>query len=210
MPVPRFHYLCSMDDDTYKTILAPAEAVYTEKRSKFLATAMPVRTVAEVRERLEVWQKKYYDARHICYAYMLGPDRLDYRANDNGEPSGTAGKPILGQINAAGLTDILVVVVRYFGGIKLGTGGLVVAYRTAAAGAIGAATVVERTVDATLTVLFEYPFMNDVMRIVKEEGPEIREQSYETDCRMTLCIRRSRMPRLRERLAKVETLRMED
>lgn len=199
-----------MDDDTYKTILAPAEAVYTEKRSKFLATAMPVRTVAEVRERLGVWQKKYYDARHICYAYMLGPGRLDYRANDNGEPSGTAGKPILGQINAAGLTDILVVVVRYFGGIKLGTGGLVVAYRTAAAGAIGAATVVERTVDATLTVLFEYPFMNDVMRIVKEEGPEIREQSYETDCRMTLCIRRSRMPRLRERLAKVETLRMED
>ena len=141
---------------------------------------------------------------------MLGPERKDFRANDNGEPSGTAGKPILGQINSHGLTDVLVIVVRYFGGIKLGTSGLIVAYRMAAAEALGAATVIEKTVDEEVTFFFEYPFMNDVMRIVKEEGPEIIDQGYDTDCRMTLRIRRSRMPRLKERLAKVETLRMDE
>ena len=129
-----------MIEDTYKTIAAPAEGLYTEKRSKFIAIALPVRTVDEVKTWLDTYQKKYYDARHVCYAYMLGPERKDFRANDNGEPSGTAGKPILGQINSNGLTDILVIVVRYFGGIKLGTSGLIVAYRTAAAEAIGAAT----------------------------------------------------------------------
>lgn len=196
-----------MTADTYRTIAAPAEGIYTEKRSKFIAIALPVRTVDEVKAWLDVYQKKYYDARHVCYAYMLGPGRKDFRANDNGEPSGTAGKPILGQINSNELTDILVIVVRYFGGIKLGTSGLIVAYRTAAAEAIGAATVVEKTVDEEVSVLFEYPMMNDVMRIVKEEGPEIREQGYDTDCSMTLRIRRSLMPRLRARLEKVETLR---
>ena len=195
-------------EDTYKTISARAEGLYTEKRSKFIAIALPVRTVEEVKARLEELQKQYYDARHVCYAYMLGPGRKDFRANDNGEPSGTAGKPILGQINSNGLTDVLVVVVRYFGGIKLGTSGLIVAYRTAAAEALAAATVEERTVDGELTVLFEYPFMNDVMRIVKEEAPDIVSQGYDTDCRMTLRIRLSRLPRLRERLEKVETLRV--
>ena len=199
-----------MNEDTYKTIAAPAEGVYTEKRSKFIATALPVRTVADVKAYVESFQKKYYDARHVCYAYMLGHERKDFRANDNGEPSGTAGKPILGQINSNELTDILVVVVRYFGGIKLGTSGLIVAYRTAAAEALAAATVVEKTVDETVAVLFEYPFMNDVMRIVKEEGPAIVSQGYDTDCSMTLCIRRSRMPRLKERLAKVDTLRIQE
>lgn len=121
-----------MQDDTYKTIGARAEAIYTEKRSKFIAIALPVRTLTEVKSLLEEYQKKYYDARHVCYAYMLGPERKDFRANDNGEPSGTAGKPILGQINSHELTDVLVIVVRYFGGIKLGTSGLIVAYRTAA------------------------------------------------------------------------------
>lgn len=199
-----------MDKDTYKTILASSEGIYTEKRSKFIAAALPVRTVEEVKAYLETWQKKYYDARHICYAYMLGYERKDFRANDNGEPSGTAGKPILGQINSNELTDILLIVVRYFGGIKLGTSGLIVAYRTAAAEAIAAASIIEKTVDEVVTVLFEYPFMNDVMRIVKEEGPEIVEQSYDTDCRMSLRIRRSMMPRLRTRLEKVETLRIEE
>lgn len=199
-----------MDKDTYKTILASSEGIYTEKRSKFIATALPVRTVEEVKAYLETWQKKYYDARHICYAYMLGYERKDFRANDNGEPSGTAGKPILGQINSNELTDILLIVVRYFGGIKLGTSGLIVAYRTAAAEAIAAASIIEKTVDEVVTVLFEYPFMNDVMRIVKEEGPEIVEQSYDIDCRMSLRIRRSMMPRLRTRLEKVETLRIEE
>lgn len=199
-----------MTEDTYKTITAPAEGIYTEKRSKFIAIALPVQSVAAVKEYLETYQKKYYDARHVCYAYMLGPERKDFRANDNGEPSGTAGKPILGQINSHGLTDVLVIVVRYFGGIKLGTSGLIVAYRMAAAEALGAATVIEKTVDEEVTFFFEYPFMNDVMRIVKEEGPEIVGQGYDTDCRMTLRIRRSRMPRLKERLAKVETLRMDE
>ena len=124
---------------------------------------------------------------------MLGHERKDFRANDNGEPSGTAGKPILGQINSNGLTDILIVVVRYFGGIKLGTSGLIVAYKAAAAEAIAAATVIEKTVDETVTVLFEYPFMNDVMRIVKEEEPEMLEQSYDMDCLMRLRIRKSMM-----------------
>lgn len=199
-----------MDKDTYKTILASSEGIYTEKRSKFIAAALPVRTVEEVKAYLETWQKKYYDARHICYAYMLGYERKDFRANDNGEPSGTAGKPILGQINSNELTDILLIVVRYFGGIKLGTSGLIVAYRTAAAEAIAAASIIEKTVDEVVTVLFEYPFMNDVMRIVKEEGPEIVEQSYDIDCRMSLRIRRSMMPRLRTRLEKVETLRIKE
>lgn len=199
-----------MIQDTYKTIADVSEGLYTEKRSKFIAVALPVKTVEEIKEHLEVYQKKYYDARHVCYAYMLGHERKDFRANDNGEPSGTAGKPILGQINSNELTDILVIVVRYFGGIKLGTSGLIVAYKAAAAEAIAAATILEKTVDDEVTVLFEYPFMNDVMRIVKEEEPEIVDQSYDMDCRMTLRIRRSCMPRLRERLLKVETARLAD
>ena len=199
-----------MEEDIYRTIAAPVEAIYTEKRSKFIAIAMPVRTLDEVKIYLEEYQKRYYDARHVCYAYMLGPERKDFRANDNGEPSGTAGKPILGQINSNELTDILVIVVRYFGGIKLGTSGLIVAYKAAAAEAIAAATVIEKTVDDTVSFLFEYPFMNDVMRIVKEEEPQIVSQGYDMDCEMALRIRRSRMPRLRERLEKVETLRFNE
>lgn len=166
-----------IQEDTYKTIIGVAEGIYTEKRSKFIAIAIPVHTVEEIKQHLDIYQKKYYDARHVCYAYMLGHERKDFRANDNGEPSGTAGKPILGQINSNGLTDILIVVVRYFGGIKLGTSGLIVAYKAAAAEAIANATIIEKTVDDEIAVAFEYPFMNDVMRIVKEEEPEILEQS---------------------------------
>lgn len=199
-----------MNEDVYRTIAASAEGIYTEKRSKFIAIALPVRTVDEVKALLEEYQKKYYDARHVCYAYMLGPQRKDFRANDNGEPSGTAGKPILGQINSNELTDILIIVVRYFGGIKLGTSGLIVAYKAAAAEALSAAEVVEKTVDECIRFWFEYPFMNDVMRVVKEESPEIVEQGYDMDCRMTLRIRSSLMPRLRARLEKVETLRIEE
>lgn len=196
-----------MSEDTYKTIVAPSEGIYTEKRSKFIAMAFPVRTVDEIKVHLEACQKKYYDARHVCYAYMLGHERKDFRANDNGEPSGTAGKPILGQINSNELTDILIVVVRYFGGIKLGTSGLIQAYKAAAAEAIAAAEFVERTVDDVVSFLFEYPFMNDVMRVVKEMNPEIVQQAYDMDCSMTLRIRRSLMPVLKARLEKVETLR---
>lgn len=199
-----------MTEDTYKTIAALAESVYTEKRSKFIAIALPVRTLAEIKAYLDEYQKKYYDARHVCYAYMLGAERKEFRANDNGEPSGTAGKPILGQINSNELTDILVIVVRYFGGIKLGTSGLIVAYKTAAAQALSEAQIIEKTVDEQVTVVFEYPFMNDIMRIVKEESLEILNQSYDMDCVMTLRIRKSQMPRLRMRLEKVETARISD
>ena len=197
-----------IQEDTYKTIIGVAEGIYTEKRSKFIAIAIPVHTVEEIKQHLDIYQKKYYDARHACYAYMLGHERKDFRANDNGEPSGTAGKPILGQINSNGLTDILIVVVRYFGGIKLGTSGLIVAYKAAAAEAIANATIIEKTVDDEIAVAFEYPFMNDVMRIVKEEEPEILEQSYDMDCLMKLRIRRSMMGKLRARLEKVETARI--
>ena len=196
--------------DVYRTVDVPAEGEYYEKRSKFLAFLEPVHSLEEVKERVEFYQKKYYDARHCCYAYMLGPERKEFRANDNGEPSGTAGKPILGQINSNELTDVLIVVIRYFGGIKLGTSGLIVAYKMAAADAIEHAEIVEKTVDEEVTFYFEYPFMNSVMRIVKEENPAIVSQGYDNDCSMTLRIRKNMMPRLKARLEKVDTLRFEE
>ncbi len=196
--------------DVFKTIAAPAEGQVTEKRSKFLAFAFPVTTVDEIKELLDEYQKKYYDARHACYAYMLGHERLIFRANDNGEPSGTAGKPILGQINSNVLTDILIIVVRYFGGVKLGTSGLIQAYKAAAAEAIAAATIIEKTVDERLTISFDYVLMNSVMRIVKEEGPAIVAQTFDGDCMMTLSIRASLMPRLRQRLEKINGVRTLD
>ena len=185
-----------------------AETEFTEKRSRFIGHLLPVETEEQAREFITQMKKKYYDARHVCYAYMLGHERKDFRANDNGEPSGTAGKPILGQINSNGLTDILIVVVRYFGGIKLGTSGLIVAYKAAAAEAIANATIIEKTVDDEIAVAFEYPFMNDIMRIVKEDEPAILEQSYDMDCLMRLRIRKSMMGKLRARLEKVETARI--
>jgi uncharacterized YigZ family protein len=193
--------------DTFRTIKNISKSIYTEKRSKFLAFAIPVESVEEVKAIVSEYQKEYYDARHVCYAYMLGSERLEFRANDNGEPSGTAGKPILGQINSNELTNILVIVVRYFGGIKLGTSGLIVAYRQAAADAIAEAEVVEKTVDEDISFIFEYPFLNDVMRIVKEENPQIISQGYDSDCTMTLRIRKGMIPKLKSRLEKVETLR---
>lgn len=192
--------------DTFLTIKAPAEGYYTEKRSKFLAFAFPVSSVDEVKAIVAEHQKRYYDARHVCYAYMLGPERTVFRANDNGEPSGTAGKPILGQINSNSLTDILIIVVRYFGGVKLGTGGLIVAYRLAAAEAIANAEIIEKKVELSVAFRFEYPYMNDVMRIVKEESPVVVAQHFDNDCTMTLRIRKDDMPRLRSRLEKVTSL----
>ena len=178
-------------DDAYKTIKELAEGYYTEKRSRFLSFAMPVRSVEEVKIFVQEYRKKYYDARHVCWAYMLGPERKEFRSNDDGEPSSTAGKPILGQINSNGLTDILVVVIRYFGGIELGTSGLIVAYRTAAAEAIAAAEIVVCTVNDDIHIVFEYPDLNAVMRVVKEMKPDILSQSFEMTCEMTLRIRRS-------------------
>ena len=199
-----------MADDSYKTIKAVSEGYYTEKRSRFISYAIPVRTVEEVKERVAAYRKQYYDARHVCWAYMLGPERQTFRANDDGEPSSTAGKPILGQINSNELTDILIVVIRYFGGIELGTSGLIVAYRTAAAEAIAAAEVEERTVDEDITVVFEYPYLNGIMRIVKEDGPQIIAQRFEMDCEMTLRIRKGEEKKKKNRLAKVETAYLKD
>ena len=196
--------------DLYKTIKTKAEGTYSEKRSKFLAFAIPVCSVDEVKQLVAEYQKKYYDARHVCYAYMLGAERTEFRANDNGEPSGTAGKPILGQINSNELTNILIIVVRYFGGIKLGTSGLIVAYRLAAAEAIAAAEIIEKTVDEEVSVTFEYPLMNEVMKVVKDMEPEIVGQQFDMDCQMTLRIRKDEMGQLKDRLKKIETLRITD
>ena len=192
--------------DSYKTIKEPAEGYYSEKRSRFIAVAVPVKTVEEVKSLLDTYRKQYYDARHVCWAYMLGAERKEFRANDDGEPSSTAGKPILGQINSNELTDILIVVIRYFGGIELGTSGLAAAYRTAAAEAVAAAEIEVRTVDEDIRIMFDYPYLNGVMRIVKEMRPEIRYQSFEMTCEMTLRIRKSEAAKLRNLLSKVESV----
>ncbi len=192
--------------DRFKTIKETAEGTYSEKRSKFLAFAVPVESVEEVKVKVAEYQKRFYDARHACYAYMIGPERDEFRANDNGEPSGTAGKPILGQINSYGLTNILIVVVRYFGGIKLGTSGLITAYRQAAIEALENATVIEKTVDVDVSFRFEFPFMNAVMKVVKDMDVKIIVQGYDSDCTMTLRIRKGLLLQLTERLSKVESL----
>ncbi|MDR0431572.1 MAG: YigZ family protein [Tannerellaceae bacterium] len=194
-----------MADDSYKTIKQVAEGYYTEKRSRFISYAIPVRTADEAKEQLDIYRKRYYDARHVCWAYMLGNDRKTFRANDDGEPSSTAGKPILGQINSNVLTDILILVVRYFGGIELGTSGLIVAYRSAAADAIANAEIVECTLDEDITVIFEYPYLNSIMRIVKEERPTIVSQQFDMDCKMVVRIRKGDAERLKTKLLKVET-----
>lgn len=188
--------------DIYKTIRDKSEGTYTELRSKFLAFAHPVSTVEEAMALVEQYQKKYYDARHVCWAYMIGADRETFRSNDNGEPSGTAGKPILGQINSNELTDIIILVVRYFGGVKLGTSGLIVAYRTAAAEAIAAATIEERQVEATYDFSFEYPLMTAVMKVVRDMNARILEQSYDMDCRMSVSIRKGLLDELKTRIQK--------
>jgi uncharacterized YigZ family protein len=189
--------------DEYKTLKTEGEGYYTDKRSKFLAFAHHVSTVEEIKEILARYRKKYFDARHVCYAYMLGPERLEFRANDDGEPSSTAGKPILGQINSQELTDILIVVVRYYGGVNLGTSGLIVAYREAAADAIAHSEIETRQVEEIVTYAFPYPMMNDVMRIVKEMQPRIVSQTYDNTCEIKLSIRKSEAEQLRNRLQKL-------
>ena len=192
-------------EDSYKTIKEKivSEGYYTEKRSKFLAFAHHVETVDEVKEIIKQYRKKYYDARHVCYAYMLGSDRLEFRANDDGEPSSTAGKPILGQINSLELTNILIIVVRYYGGVNLGTSGLIVAYREAAADAIAHSEIEERLVEEIVSYSFTYPMMNDVMRIVKDMEPRIVSQQFDNTCEIKLAIRKSMAEQLRERLKKL-------
>ena len=189
--------------DEYRTLKTGGEGYYTDKRSKFLAFAHHVSTVEEIKDIIARYRKKYFDARHVCYAYMLGSERTEFRANDDGEPSSTAGKPILGQINSNELTDILIVVVRYYGGVNLGTSGLIVAYREAAADAIAHSEIETRQVEEIITYNFPYPMMNDVMRIVKDMQPRIVSQTYDNTCEIRLSIRKSEAEQLRNRLQKL-------
>lgn len=191
-------------NDEYLTITdTPAEGFYSEKRSKFLAFAFHVTTEEEVKQYVATFRKKYYDARHVCWAYVLGADRTDFRANDDGEPSSTAGKPILGQINKNELTDILIIVVRYYGGVNLGTSGLIVAYRTAAAEAIASAEIERRFVEEEVVFDFPYIMMNDVMKIIKDMSPRIVSQTYDNTCEIRLAIRRSEAPMLKAKFDKL-------
>lgn len=197
--------LISMEQkDEFITITdTPAEGFYSEKRSKFLAFAFHVTSEEEVKQYVAEFRKKYYDARHVCWAYMLGADRTDFRANDDGEPSSTAGKPILGQINKNELTDILIIVVRYYGGVNLGTSGLIVAYRTAAAEAIANAEIVSQFVEEEVVFDFPYIMMNDVMKIIKDMSPRIISQTYDNTCEMKLSIRKSEAPILKAKFDKL-------
>ena len=189
--------------DSYKTIAGEGEGYYTDKRSKFLAFAHHVENVDEVKAIVAQYRKKYYDARHCCYAYMLGPECTEFRANDDGEPSSTAGKPILGQIKSNELTDVLIVVIRYYGGVNLGTSGLIVAYREAAADALAHSKIEERLVESVITYEFPYVMMNQVMKIVKDMQPRIISQQFDNTCQISLGIRKSLAAELESRLKKL-------
>ena len=198
-----------MFDDTYRTLASPSEGLYKEKGSKFLAFAYPVQTLDEVKVHLEQLRKDYFDARHHCYAYILGPRKDAFRANDDGEPSGTGGRPIHGQLLSADLTDTLIVVVRYFGGILLGASGLANAYKTAARDAIDHATVIEKTIDVRYRLGFAYETMNDVMRILKEYDLKPEKQAFNLDCSLEVAIRQSQSVRFYDAVANLRTVRIE-
>ena len=195
--------------DTYKTIESPAEGYITEKKSKFISFIFPVKTAEEVKQIVDEHRKKYYDARHVCWAYMLGSGREEYRSNDDGEPSGTAGRPILGQINSCELTNVLILVIRYFGGTLLGTSGLIKAYREAAEDAIKNAEIVEKTIDETFFIHFEYLLLNDVMRILKQFENVSWEQDFNESCTIKLNIRKSEFQRLHDNLSQIYGVKIE-
>lgn len=196
--------------DTYYTLAAPTEGKVTEKRSRFLAFAVPVATVADAKEVIAKYAKEYHDARHVCWAYMVGPMRDNYLSSDNGEPSGTAGKPILGQINSFGITNVVIVVVRYFGGIKLGTPGLIAAYREAAREAIAAGTIIECHRKYTVSFTFPYMAMNDVMKVAKQGWVDTVMQTFDNSCAMTLECRLDDELRLRSSLEEIDGLTFTD
>lgn len=196
--------------DTFYTLDAPAEGIYKEKMSKFLAFAVPVTSAVEAKEVVARYQKEYFDARHVCWAYMIGAARTEFLSNDNGEPSGTAGKPILGQINSFNLTNIVIIVVRYFGGIKLGTSGLIVAYREAAREAINAGNIIECHEMAEVSFTFPYLSMNEVMRVVKDTGVKIVEQVFDNSCAMVLSIRADHRENLVSRLGDIDGVTFKD
>ena len=198
-----------MQTDSYKTIKNISEGIYKEKGSKFITYAFPVTCEEDIKIEIDKLKKEYYDARHHCYAYMLGADKKNFRANDDGEPSSTAGKPILGQILSTELTNILIVVIRYFGGTKLGVSGLIRAYKTAALDAISNAEIIEKTVNDIYDIHFDYLVMNDVMRIIKEEEPLQIDQDFNLTCRITLSIRQNEVEKIIERFAKIDSVKSE-
>ena len=177
--------------DTFLTVKDTATAIFKDKGSKFIAFIYPVSTIDEIKSILDQKRKEYYDARHVCYAYMLGFERLNFRANDDGEPSGTAGRPILGQINSANLTDVLIIVVRYFGGILLGTSGLINAYKTSACDVINSAEIITKIVEKSFVATCDYQTVNDVMKIIKEYNLELVKSEYNLDCSFTFKVRTS-------------------
>ncbi len=195
-----------MQSDQYKTIRARAEDEFVIQRSRFISYAEPVSSEAEAMEKLEGYRKQYNDARHVCWAYVIGENYEHYRANDDGEPSGTAGRPILGQIRSFELTNVLVIVVRYYGGIKLGTGGLVTAYQDGAKNALSNAEVVLKTIGCPVSFQFDYSVTNDVNHLINDLNAVKRDEAYGLFCEMTLEVRKSDYPALLERLEKVEGL----
>ena len=197
-----------MFEDTYKTIREPSQGVYKEKGSKFLAFAYPIATEAEVKARLEELRKQYYDARHHCYAYILGADKAAYRINDDGEPSSTAGKPIYGQLLSHDLTNILIVVVRYFGGIKLGVPGLINAYKTATKDALDNAIIIEKKITEVYNLQFTYEQMNSVMKILKDEELPQSNQKFELDCSLDFSVRQSASTRVCDEFLKLKGVKL--
>lgn len=196
-------------EDIYHTIAAPAEGIYKDKGSKFIARAFPVATEDEVKGILEDLRKEYHDARHHCYAYILGPDKSAHRYNDDGEPSGTAGRPIFGQLQSNDLTNTLVVVIRYFGGTKLGVSGLINAYKTATADALASARIKKQTIRDVYRLSFEYPLMNEVMRVIKDEGLQLLEQDFQLSCKLDFSVRKNNSTKIYERFRKIYGVRIE-
>jgi len=194
--------------ESFQTIATTTEGMYKSKGSKFLSFAMPVKTVEEIKEVISGFRKKFHDARHICYAYVLGSEGTEFRANDDGEPSGTAGRPILGQIHSKGITDVLVVVVRYFGGVLLGTGGLVSAYKEAASVALEDAVVVVKNVEIQCEIHFQYQMMNEVMKLVKDSETVINKQYFENDCVLKCLVPVRNEKVLFDKLKKIDDLRI--
>jgi len=195
-----------MDSDVYKTISAVAEGSFSEQRSRFLSFALPIKSPDDAKEIVDSFRKKYYDARHVCWAYMIGAERDTFRVNDDGEPSSTAGKPILGVINSNCLTDILIVVVRYFGGVKLGTSGLIAAYRAAAQDSISNAEIVEKTVEEDFTVKCDYSVMNSVMKIIKEQKPTVVSQVFDNECVWRLSVRQTAVCSIKNKFKGIDTV----
>lgn len=196
-------------DDAYMTISSPCEGLYKEKGSKFLAFAFPVSTKEQVKPIVDDLRKKHHDARHVCFAYIINPQSPETRANDDGEPSGTAGRPMLGALQSKGVVNVLMVVVRYFGGTKLGTSGLINAYKTASLDALDKGEIIERNLEATLSIRFNYFVMNDVMKVMKEENPTVLSQSFDNECAMQLQVRLNDYEKLKSRLENIEGVSVE-